>query len=114
MTGSTNYSKSYEQEIPKYTCEHIRLMHVESEFDPVKRKDIDSLEEVQNSPARKGSSALFWTEVRSSPLWCCEIEIIGLSSLSSRNRRADLLRMLKILSGKLSIKPMVFSVFRRL
>lgn len=77
-------------------------------FNPVKRKDIDFLEGVQNSFTRKLVMRCFGLKYAQVPCGAERSKLLGLSSLSNRRRKADLLMMFKILSGKLSIRPIDF------
>lgn len=77
-------------------------------FNPSKRKNILLLENVQNSFTRKLMMRCYGNNYYQMPNGAERAEMLGLPSLFIRRKRADLLMMFKILTGRVSINPLNF------
>ena len=77
-------------------------------FNPFKKKDIDLLESVQDGFTRKVVMRCFRMKYTQVPNGTARSKLLGLPTLCSRRKKADLIVMFKILSKKLSLNPVEF------
>lgn len=77
-------------------------------FNPLKKKDIDMLERIQNNFTRKAVMRCFGMDYSQIPNGRERNRMLGLKSLECRRQSFDLKMLLKILTQKVHINPCIF------